>query len=231
MSRTRRSPGRRTCRRVPCAGRGRARATSRPSRSTGTWSGCRCWSSSREASGRTARCSGLPGTPVHVEIIRAHSGVGGNSRHGHHQLVFYLPDAAAVATATATLRQHGLAPDADPLAYWRANGAVVYLDPDGGGVVYAPWVYGRDMEPVDLEPGKPRPTREFHVARRHAERAGGHSYGGGRCGGQVEPRSRCRTCVPDDLPWPGELRRARLPPAARESTVTSTVRTSCPVSM
>jgi len=25
-------------------------------------------------------------------------------------------------------------------AYWRANGAVVYRDPDGRGVGYAPWV-------------------------------------------------------------------------------------------
>jgi hypothetical protein len=35
--------------------------------------------------------------------------------------------------------------------YWQANGAVTYLDPDGRGVVFCPWVYGRDAEPVDLQ--------------------------------------------------------------------------------
>jgi len=32
---------------------------------------------------------------------------------------------------------------------WRANGAVIYRDPDGRDVVFAPWVYGRDPEPDD----------------------------------------------------------------------------------
>ena len=29
------------------------------------------------------------------------------------------------------------------------EGAVVYLDPDGRGVVYAPWIFGRDPDPTD----------------------------------------------------------------------------------
>jgi ribosomal protein S18 acetylase RimI-like enzyme/predicted enzyme related to lactoylglutathione lyase len=34
---------------------------------------------------------------------------------------------------------------------WAANGAVTYRDPDGRAMVFAPWVFGRDPEPVDHE--------------------------------------------------------------------------------
>ena len=40
-------------------------------------------------------------------------------------------------------------PDPNPHGYWSANGAVVFRDPDGRGVVFAPWVYGRDPDPAD----------------------------------------------------------------------------------
>ena len=68
---------------------------------------------------------------------------------GFDQHVLYLNDMEAVTTATAPLRKQGFTPDPAPHGYWAANGAVVFRDPDGRGVVFAPWVYGRDADPVD----------------------------------------------------------------------------------
>ena len=65
------------------------------------------------------------------------------------QIVFYLPDEAALTRAIAPLLEGGLTPDQAPHPYWRANGGVVFLDPDGRGVVYAPWVFGREPDPAD----------------------------------------------------------------------------------
>jgi hypothetical protein len=90
---------------------------------------------------------GLPDTTTQMEIVRAHDD---NYATGtFDQLVFYLDDANAVFTATGPLRDAGLEPDRAVHAYWAANGAVSYRDPDGRDVVFAPWVYGRDPEPVD----------------------------------------------------------------------------------
>lgn len=89
---------------------------------------------------------GLPDLGVQMEIVRVDTdaiAVG-----PFDQLVFYLADAEAVTVATARLRESGLSPDPSPHAYWTATGAVVYRDPDGRGVVFAPWVYGRDPEPT-----------------------------------------------------------------------------------
>ena len=90
---------------------------------------------------------GLPDTNVQLEIVRT----GGNAESAagaFDQLILYLDDADAVAAATAPLRGE-LAPDPETHAYWQANGAVAYLDPDGRSLVFAPWVYGRDPDPVD----------------------------------------------------------------------------------
>jgi GNAT superfamily N-acetyltransferase len=90
---------------------------------------------------------GLPDTGTQMEIVR--------SNDAHHQpeqfdqVVFYLADSDAVRTATETMRDRGLQPDSALHPYWKANGAVMYVDPDGRGVVYAPWVYGRVPDPVD----------------------------------------------------------------------------------
>ena len=90
---------------------------------------------------------GLPDIGTQLEVVRAHTTAHRPDRFD--QLVFYLPDADAVMAATAPLRDHGLAPDPAPHPYWEANGAVVYLDPDRRGVVYAPWIFGRDPDPAD----------------------------------------------------------------------------------
>jgi ribosomal protein S18 acetylase RimI-like enzyme len=89
---------------------------------------------------------GLPDTAVQMEIVRAQhrlAPVGDVD-----QLVLYLDDEAAVVVATSPLVDAGLAPDPSPPAYWEANGAAVFRDPDGRGVVFAPWVYGRVPDPA-----------------------------------------------------------------------------------
>lgn len=93
---------------------------------------------------------GLPGSAVHLEIVRAHDS-GTSAAGAFDQLVLYLDDTEAMAAATAPLREAGLAAVAQPHAYWAANGAAVFRDPDGRDVVFAPWVYGRDSDPIDSE--------------------------------------------------------------------------------
>lgn len=90
---------------------------------------------------------GLPSTGTHLEIVR---GATDEPRGAFDQLVLYLADHDAVQAAVAPLREHRLTPDPDPHPYWQTNGAVAYADPDGRQVVFAPWVYGRDPDPVDI---------------------------------------------------------------------------------
>jgi GNAT superfamily N-acetyltransferase len=90
---------------------------------------------------------GLPDTTTQLEIVLAH-------REDDHpgsfdQLIFYLNDDDAVSAATAPLLEHGFLPEQVQHPYWAANRAITFHDPDGRSVVFAPWVYGRDPEPVD----------------------------------------------------------------------------------
>ena len=88
---------------------------------------------------------GLPDTTVQIEVVRATGSV--RSPDQFDQLVFYLSGAAAVEAAVEPLLTTGREPDPAAHPYWLARGAVVFLDPDGRGVVFAPWVYGREPEP------------------------------------------------------------------------------------
>ena len=81
---------------------------------------------------------GLPGGPVHLEIVRL--GDSAPPVPGLDQLVFYLPDAVARERITARLAEAGVRPVAQ-IDYWRDNGGVTYQDPDGREVVFASWVY------------------------------------------------------------------------------------------
>ncbi len=81
---------------------------------------------------------GLPGGPVHLEIVRLRDAP--HPAHGLDQLVFYLPDAAAQERITARLAAAGVRAVAQ-IDYWAANGGVTYQDPDGREVVLASWIY------------------------------------------------------------------------------------------
>ena len=81
---------------------------------------------------------GLPGGPVHLEIVRL--GDSAPLVPGLDQLVFYLPDAVARERITARLAEAGVRPVAQ-IDYWQDNGGVTYQDPDGREVVFASWVY------------------------------------------------------------------------------------------
>jgi catechol 2,3-dioxygenase-like lactoylglutathione lyase family enzyme len=89
---------------------------------------------------------GLPDTHIQLEIVRAHGDVTADDPLD--LLVFYLPGAAAVTAATAPLRAAGVPSDPTPHPYWVARGGIVYVDPDGRRVVFAPWIYGDEPEPV-----------------------------------------------------------------------------------
>jgi catechol 2,3-dioxygenase-like lactoylglutathione lyase family enzyme len=81
---------------------------------------------------------GLPGNPVHLEIVRLRETP--PPAHGLDQLVFYLPDAAAQEHIVARLAAAGVDP-VRQIDYWQANGGVTYRDPDGREVVFASWIY------------------------------------------------------------------------------------------
>ena len=103
-----------------------------------------------ESFGEDGTIFGLPGTAIHMEVVRSQPTNGNADRFD--QLVFYLAGVAALAPALESLLQTGLTPVSDPHPYWKANGAVVFLDPDGRGVVYAPWIFGRQPDPIDRAP-------------------------------------------------------------------------------
>jgi hypothetical protein len=89
---------------------------------------------------------GLPDTRIQLEIVRARGAV--TAADPLDMLVFYLRGTAAVAAATAALRKGGAPMDPTPHPYWVARGGVVHVDPDGRRVVFAPWIYGDEPEPV-----------------------------------------------------------------------------------
>ena len=99
---------------------------------------------------------GLPDTTVQLEIVRAHPGL--IPIEGLDQVVLYLEDENALATASTKLQNAGLTADPGQHAYWEANGAVTFRDPDGRGLVLAPWVYGRVPDPVDRPAAPSAPT-------------------------------------------------------------------------
>lgn len=93
----------------------------------------------RDSYGLDGTILGLPGDPVHLEIVCLAERT--PPARGLDQLVFYLPDAAAQERVRARLADAGVYPVAQ-IDYWQANGGLTYQDPDGREVVFASWVYG-----------------------------------------------------------------------------------------
>jgi len=101
----------------------------------------------RASFGEDGTIFGLPGTATHMEVVRSRDRAVPADRFD--QIVLYLADGDALATAIEPLLGAGLTPVDAVHPYWRTNGGVVFLDPDGRGVVYAPWVFGSEPDPAD----------------------------------------------------------------------------------
>ena len=81
---------------------------------------------------------GLPGSPVHLEIVRLPAGP--PPTPGRDDLVFYLPDTAARDQIVGRFASAGVHP-VTQIDYWADNGGVTFADPDGRNVVFASWIY------------------------------------------------------------------------------------------
>jgi hypothetical protein len=101
----------------------------------------------RESYGEDGTIFGLPGWPNHLEIVRARDDPA--VAHTFDDIVFYLPDDAAVEEATRALRAHGVDPSRTQHPYWDDWGGTTFLDPDGRKVIYVSWVYGPHLTTPD----------------------------------------------------------------------------------
>ncbi|WP_369149007.1 VOC family protein [Streptomyces sp. R44] len=90
---------------------------------------------------------GLPGTPVHMELLQHSERPRIPEPDPENQLVLYLRGPEAVATASRRLTEHGHRPVPAANPYWPERGAVLFEDPDGWLVVLAPWVFGEEPTP------------------------------------------------------------------------------------
>jgi len=77
---------------------------------------------------------GAPGAPYHFEFTHAHGHAAGRAPTADNLMVFYLPDVAEWAAATARMRSAGFAPVPAFNPYWGRQG-LTFEDPDGWRVV------------------------------------------------------------------------------------------------
>jgi hypothetical protein len=80
----------------------------------------------------------LPVPSLTLELVASDTPVAVDA---HEQLCLYFPDSEAMESARRRLVEAGIEPMASH-PYWAATGAVTYRDPDGGEIVFAPFVYG-----------------------------------------------------------------------------------------
>ena len=88
--------------------------------------------------GSTGAIFVLPDSACTFELVAAETPVPVDPDE---QLCLYFRDAATMAAARARLEAAGLAPVAAH-PYWMATGAVAFRDPEGRGLVLAPFLYG-----------------------------------------------------------------------------------------
>ena len=88
----------------------------------------------------------LPDASITFEILEATAPV---SIDPGEQLCLYFPDAPAMAALRDRLHAAGTMPVAGH-PYWLATGALTYRDPEGRGLVLAPFVYGRNEPPASF---------------------------------------------------------------------------------
>jgi catechol 2,3-dioxygenase-like lactoylglutathione lyase family enzyme len=88
--------------------------------------------------GATGAIFALPGPSLTFELVQSDDPGAGDV---HEQICLYFPESRAQSAAQQRLRAEGVEP-VKSHPYWEATGAVTYLDPDGHGVVFAPFVYG-----------------------------------------------------------------------------------------
>ena len=101
---------------------------------------------------------GLPDPSLTFELVESEKSVAVDP---HEQLCLYFPDAEAREAARRRLGEAGIEPlESHP--YWAATGAVTYRDPDGRGLVFAPFVYGKSC-PATWAPGGGDATEGTHA--------------------------------------------------------------------
>lgn len=93
----------------------------------------------QDSYGEDGTIFGLPSSPNHLEIVRSHGN--GGTIDAFDQIVFYLPDEQARDLVIQRLRAGGVEPAAAQHPYWDDWGGVTFVDPDGRGVIFVPWVY------------------------------------------------------------------------------------------
>ncbi|MBP8534621.1 VOC family protein [Streptomyces sp. MK37H] len=81
---------------------------------------------------------GLPGKPYHLEFTQHAQGSPGPAPTRDNLLVFYVPDAGAIATVADRLASMGHPPVEAENPYWEKNDAITIEDPDGWRVVLVP---------------------------------------------------------------------------------------------
>ena len=93
---------------------------------------------------------GLPSWNLTLEIVESVDSVAVDH---HEQLCLYFPDEPALQAAIARLQAAGVEP-VQQHPYWEATVAVIYRDPDGREVVFAPFVFGVNEPGENATSGK-----------------------------------------------------------------------------
>ncbi len=95
----------------------------------------------RDHSGYDGVVFGLPGAPVHMELLQSSESLRIPEPSPENQLVLYLSGPDALSAACRRFADYDQSPVTAANPYWTDNGAVLYEDPDGWLVVLVPWEF------------------------------------------------------------------------------------------